>query len=171
MPATKQPDWKFVSNLGDAHYLESGGIFIYRDATGVYEAEAEILEVGYEGPSGDETLNRYVCYRFILDRWKIEKGYLVPFEYGSKYSHPINNYRAWFSDDLGKIADCVGATKEDLIKGLCSEDPCQRAFVYMSIGGYHGMENLDEYPIRLNYNEARDRYLHVKEGSNDGMSS
>lgn len=42
---TKQPRWKLVAQLGDVHPIDYGGYFVYRDTTGVYEEEAEVLMV------------------------------------------------------------------------------------------------------------------------------
>ena len=34
--AMSQPKWEYVANLGDTSPLEYGGLFLYRDTTGVY---------------------------------------------------------------------------------------------------------------------------------------
>lgn len=48
--STKQPDWKFIANLGDTHPITYGGYFIFIDETGVYPPKAELLQE----PSDDE---------------------------------------------------------------------------------------------------------------------
>lgn len=39
-----QPKWKFVANLGDVSWADYGGLFVFRDLTGVYDPEMEYLE-------------------------------------------------------------------------------------------------------------------------------
>ena len=38
-----QPTWEYVTNLGDASPIDNGGLFVYRDTTGVYGYELEKL--------------------------------------------------------------------------------------------------------------------------------
>jgi hypothetical protein len=46
----------------------------------------------------------------------------------------------WFVDDLGKVASYTDATREDLERALCSDDPATLAMVYEAIGDYHGFK-------------------------------
>jgi len=150
---TKQPKWKLIANIGDTHPLDYGGYFIYRDETGVYPEEAELLLEPAEGE------NDYTIYRFILDRLKLKDGYLVPLDYDSSWRHPVERYDAWFHRDLGSIASFVGTTKEDLEAAFTSKDPLVRAEAYRAIGDYHGWDNLDSYPLtNLSRSEVEKRY-------------
>lgn len=39
-----QPKWKLIANIGDASPFEHGGQFIFKDLTGKYPPELEIIE-------------------------------------------------------------------------------------------------------------------------------
>lgn len=57
-----QPQWKFVNNLGDVNFLENGGFLVFRDETGVYDPEVEMIEVDEDGNKPSWTI-----YRFTLE--------------------------------------------------------------------------------------------------------
>jgi len=48
--------------------------------------------------------------------------------------------------DWGELARSAGDSKEALLLDARSRDPLKRAWVYFSVGQYHGFENLDGYP-------------------------
>lgn len=152
MSATKQPEWEFIANLGDANPLDYGGYFIYRDKTGVYEEEAEF----WHEPEDENS--PITVYRFALERKKMVGPYLVPFGYDDSWHHPVASYDEWFHKDLAGVASFVGATKTELERAFCSADPVDRAIAYRAIGEYHGFENLDSYPITVSAREAEKRY-------------
>jgi hypothetical protein len=162
---TQQPTWQLVANLGDANPIEYGGYFVYRDTTGVYCEEAELLTPTENDYS--ETMN-WEVHRFVLDRLERvetdDRILLVPFGFSTRTDLPrsIEAYDEWFSDDLGRVADWAGQTLEQMRNLLCSSDPIERAFAYQSIGEYHGLENLDSYPLKFdNRAEVEARYSKV----------
>lgn len=150
---TDQPAWKLVANLGDQNPLEHGGLFVYRDETGVYCEKAVKLDPMLNGT--------FEVRRFCLEKCTYENGVLSDNPYHK--DHPV-----WFGDrtpdkwnpegELKKLADYTGQTEEGLIKAFCSDNPCDRAMAYESVGNYHGWENLDEYPVTLTYEEAKEKY-------------
>jgi hypothetical protein len=142
---SKQPKWQLIANLGDVSPFDYGGYFVYRNTTGVYPEDAELLEGPCEGD------REYTVYRFCLDRCTFVDGVLSdnPF-------HP--ECPAWFADNIAGVASCVGKDPAELIAGLCSADPVERAHAYRDIGSYHGWENLDQYPLRLSRAEVEQRY-------------
>lgn len=147
--STTQPIWKFAMQLGDVHPIEYGGYFIYEDETGVYPPEGEILiEPEY---NKDEEKQVWEVRRFILDRCTFIDGILSDNKF-----HPESE--AWFADSLDKIAEHIGATKEELIANFCSENLQDRAMAWRTIGEYHGWDNLDAYPLTLNSDEVQKRY-------------
>jgi hypothetical protein len=133
-----QPKWELIANLGDVNPLEHGGYFIFRDKTGVYPEEAELLLV----EDGD-----YTIYRFSLERLKMVKGFLVPLKYNKSWPYPVERYDEWFHEQLGDVAASIGTTKQELEKAFTSANPLERAHAYRAIGDYHGFENLDSYPL------------------------
>jgi len=152
MPPTRQPVWEFVANLGDAHPLDYGGYFVYRDTTGVYEEEAEFWN------EPDEEDGPITVYRIMLERKKMVGPYLVPLRYDPSWRHPVEQYDEWFHKDLADVAESVGLEKEAIEEMLCSGDPIKRANAYWMIGQYHGWENLDSYPETYTRREAKQRY-------------
>ncbi len=159
-----QPIWKFVANLGDKHPLEYGGLFVYEDTTGVYPPEAELLELQDE--SDDP---HYLAYRFVLDEcfWTNVQGVMVLSDNKFHKDKP-----AWFAKPeieraarpqdttyLKSLADTFGLEVEDLVKMFTSPNSVERACGWRLVGEYHGMRNLDDYPLELRKREARKRYL------------
>lgn len=147
MTPTKQPKWQLVANLGDASPVDYGGYFVYRDLTGEYTAEAEVLM----SPDSDDAPEGWTVYRFILDRLKMVtsadgQNYLVPDAYDSTWPHPVHSYVEWFDDSLPAIAQSCSCSLEGLREDLCSSDPIVRAQAYRAIGDHHGYENLDSDP-------------------------
>jgi hypothetical protein len=161
---TQQPIWKLRANLGDVHPLDYGGYFVFEDQTGVYPAEAEMLEEREEGE------RHYTVYRFSLDRCTWKDGILSDNPY-----HPDKS--AWWAQSekeraerpqdgpyksgLEDLAQFAGITAEELIAQFCSEDALERAEAYRLVGQDHGWINLDGYPLKLTVKEAKERYKEV----------
>ena len=167
MSQTAQPDWECVAQIGDASPTEYGGLWIFRDKTGVYTEEAELLicpETDSDAPT-----NLWYVHRFILDRCTYQNGILSDNKY-----HP--DHPAWFAkpeserakrpQDTTYLADVVAGadepTVEKLIEQLCSEDPVERAMAYREIGEYHGWDNFDHNPLFLRKREMKKRYKNPK---------
>jgi len=156
--ATEQPDWEFVVNLGDASPFDYGGYFVFKDKTGVYDAEAELLEL--DEPDNEDST--YTIYRVGLDRLKLKKGYLVPYKYTKDWTHPLSSYDAWFHDYLESVAETMGMGLDELEEDFTSADPVARAFAYRAVYDYHGWENGDSYPLHgLTREEVERRYPFV----------
>lgn len=156
MAKTKQPSWEFIENLGDKSPLDYGGYFIYRDKTGVYPEEAQVLLL-------NEPEDTYTIYRFPLERLKLVDGFLVPYEYSfSLWPHPVEQYDEWFHNKLDSVATYVDTDLKVLEKAFTSDDPLVRANAYRAIGDYFGWEELDQYPDReLSRREVKKRFPEI----------
>lgn len=145
-----QPKWKLIANLGDRNPIDYGGYFVYIDETGVYDPEAELLEVTNEN---DCEATEWSVYRFSLERCTLENGILSDNKYHKDHA-------AWFAKPereraerpqdttyLKNVADCMGMELEALQAMFCSDNPIERAHAYRCVGEYHGFENLDSYPL------------------------
>jgi hypothetical protein len=152
---TKQPEWKFIANLGDVNPLEYGGYFIFEDTTGVYQPEAELY-------MPEDKL----AYRFSLDKLTIWAGHLIPEGFNRRMDlpHPVYDYIEWFDGDIKSIASFVGLSYLELMSMFSSDDICVRARAYQAIGDYHGYDNLDSYPLELTEEEAEKRYSSYLKG-------
>lgn len=146
---TNQPKWQLIANLGDATPLDYGGLFVFRDETGVYREEMELLEVQHPDADYDGDL-RYEVRRCVLERCTLTNGILSDNQF-----HP--EHPAWFADGLAGVAATIGSTKEELERLLCSENPLERAEAYRAIGDYHGWDNLDSDSLTLSRTEAEAR--------------
>lgn len=142
---TQQPKWKLVANLGDKNPIDHGGYFVYVDQTGVYPPEAALLE------SPETDAGTWTAWRFVLDPCTFTNGVLSDNKF-----HP--DKPAWFADDLDKLAQFVGQTKEQLIELFTSDDPLKRAQAWRAVGDYFGYENLDGDPLQLSREEAERKY-------------
>jgi hypothetical protein len=158
---SNQPVWKLVANIGDVNPLEHGGLFVYRDESGVYCEEAERLRpVSGEGRG----YNRYRSWRFCLEKCTYWNGIVSDNKF-----HPETP--AWFAQPeyerknrpqdttyLKNVSDHCGYTVDHLIEELRSSDPCRRANAYREIFDYHGWDNADSCPLTLTREDCVRRY-------------
>lgn len=62
-------------------------------------------------------------------------------------------------DQRNYLASIAQVTEYDnLIEALCSQSVHDRAWAYETIGGYHGLENFDSYPLTLTEGELNERW-------------
>lgn len=180
-----QPVWECIGQLGDASPTEYGGYWIFRDKTGVYVEEAELLicpeedEDEWDEESGEpkpEEPENYEVRRFSLERctWTpklFDMGVLSDNKY-----HP--DHAAWWaapeggkkdrpqdSTYLSGVCSFADVELDELRRMFCSEDALQRAQAYRLIGEYHGWANLDDYPLMLTKTEVEERYKDVTVGT------
>lgn len=139
--AAGQPLWQFVGNYGDVDYITHGGMFLFKDLTGRYAPELEILE---EPVIGEE----YKVYRVCLDKCYYTAGVLSDNKFHK-------NLEAWF---MGAADNMSPEEKEELIEQLTSNKPSQRVLGYLTLIGYYGAFEFDQYPNILTRKEAKDRY-------------
>lgn len=139
---SKQPEWRFFANIGDADPLIHGGIFIFTDATGVYLPEIEVFEPPEEARSdepgwywGDE------CTKFF-DKKLAPKGTI--WRFCVEKTH----------DDEWYWREADAETREALL----SEDLIAQCQALMDIAHCYGLVNFDQYPTEIDYWEALERY-------------
>lgn len=147
---THQPLWKLVAQLGDAHPLDYGGLFVYEDQSGVYPPECAKL-VPPEDSEADSPVAKWTEYRFILEPCTFINGILSDNKF-----HP--EHPAWFADSLESVASFIGQSKADLIVALVDGSAKDKAWAWESISEYHGFGNLDSYPLTLTRAEVEARY-------------
>ena len=161
---SNQPIWKFEFNAGDVNPIEHGGYFIFTDATGVYDPEAELLTRLNDYGDGK---GWWEVRRFTLTKCSFVGGILSDNQF-----HP--DHAAWFAKPesekatrpqdttyLSFVADCTGITVEELIQFLTSDDLAKRAEAYRQIGDVHGWDNFDSYPLTLTRDEVEARYKDI----------
>ena len=150
---TKQPEWKFVANLGDVNPLDYGGYFVFEDRTGVYPPEAEKFD--------PDTMD---AHRIVLDPLTLVNGKLINARIAKeeKLPYPLESYTEWFEDSIPSIASYIGMEEAELISLFCSNDPRKLARAYEAVYMYHGWENGDSYPLTLTEEEAEKRYQNYK---------
>lgn len=144
--ATKQPKWRYITNLGDVNYLEYGGAFVFEDETGVYAPELEIYDRDGNSMS-----------RVVLEPHTYENGVLSDNPYHK-------DMEAWYASKLPAVADCVGHDVELIRTALCSSQPVDRAIAYTHLIAYFGVFEFDNYPVKLTPKEARERYAKLLKG-------
>lgn len=141
--AAGQPLWQFIGNYGDVSYLDHGGMFLFKDLTGRYAPELEILEEPVIG-------REYKLYRVCLDKCYYTAGVLSDNKFHK-------NMEAWFSDIVEQSQMSL-EEKEEFIKQMTSNKPKERVLGYLTVIDYHGAHNFDDYPRTLTYDEAKERY-------------
>jgi len=126
---TKQSKWKQVGTIGDINFVEHNGGPVFIDEMGVYPPELEYVQ---NMPDGDA----YV-YRILLENLKLSPlGKLIPANYDSTWPHPVESYTEWFDEDLDKVADTCGITRQEIVDALISENPMARASAYGSLAAF-----------------------------------
>ena len=155
---SKQPDWKFIGNIGDVNPITYGGAFIYEDRTGVYAPE-----VAYIDTDNSDELEKgtWRVYRFSIEPCTFDNAILSDNRF-----HP--EHPAWFAQPesrrgerpqdttyLSNISDFVGITPVELIAMFLSPDLRVRAQAWLHVGEYHGFENLDTDYETFNYREVK----------------
>ena len=154
---TNQPEWEFITNLGDVSPLDHGGLFLYKDKTGVYEPELERCEPIENG--------KFLIHRVSLERYKRLDKYLVSIAYNDSWPNPAPQYQPWFKDRLQEIDESRDCYEEEIIEELCSDDPKKLASAYEAIYNYLGWDNGDSYPLTITREEAEKRYQNELRGS------
>ena len=149
---TNQPQWKFLTNLGDVNPLDYGGYFIFVDETGVYAPEGEVYDP-----------DDHKAWRFSLDQCHLYEGRLILkslFDQAATLPRPLSDYGEWFGTSyiLCSVAGAIGRTVEELQRLFCSDDILERADAYHELGMVFGFENLDTDPLDLPEEEAQERY-------------
>ena len=158
---TNQPDWKFVGLLGDqGDPIEFGGTWVYIDRTGVYPPEAEYVQPPYHDPPYEgKDKRRWTVSRFILDKIYLVENVITAMRPGKQLPHPYpSSYKEWWADYLDEMCLTNGMKRDDFLSLIMSDDPMKRAAAWQMIGEYHGMENLDSYPITLSHDEIEARH-------------
>ena len=140
---TRQPRWNTIYNTDYSRLLE--------DLSGVYDGELEIAQEVDDAP----TKERFILYRFSLPQLEVVRnGRLVTKNIAESdrrgtLPHHISQYEEWFEKDLAKAANSIGVDRAYLVRLLTSSDLRDRAEAYEIIGGYHGFDNFDSYPLTL----------------------
>lgn len=95
-------------------------------------------------------------HRFDIERFKLvtdpedyRKVYLVSEGYQPSWPHPLAAYEEWFASHLEDVARSCSEDPLELAKQFTDPDPRVRAQAYRDVGGYHGFDNFDSYPLEL----------------------
>jgi hypothetical protein len=154
-----QPIWKCVANLGDKDPITYGGYFVFIDKTGVYPPEAELLMSPDDPEDGEWEVYRFVLedctYACPINRPSVNVN-MVGTLSDNKF-HPTKG--AWFEKSLLSIARFTDTTYRQLVEWFCSDNPCERAIAWKAVADYHGVNNLDDYPLHIeSEDEVEERY-------------
>ena len=142
---TNQPEWELVMQIGDINPTKYGGAWIFRDKTGVYDPELEILDVDDDGNG--------TVSRLVMESCTFQNGILSDNKY-----HP--NEPAWFADKLDRIGQFAGLdiNGPGMVEKLTSLDILDRADAWMLLADYFGRMEFDQYPLTLTAREIEERY-------------
>jgi hypothetical protein len=139
-----QPVWRLVANLGDLEPLLHGGLFVYRDETGVYPPELERVtpypELWPDTP--------YLIDRVVMEDCTWENGVLSDNEFHK-------DQPAWFAERFGSVASFIGMDEADARDHILSSDPVERARAWEAILSYFGPQDDSLY---LSGDDAVARY-------------
>lgn len=132
---TAQPSYFCIANLGDVNPFEHGGAFVCIDRRGIYDPILLIYDQDTRKRS-EIILER--CHKIVCDDETF-------FGVGTNRFHP--KYKEWFSDHLESAADFAGWDLEEFIDLLTSQDVVKCASAYLTLVGYYGAEEFDQYPF------------------------
>ena len=125
----RQEGPRVVGHVGDVNWPDEEGGPILKSADGSYSLEYVIP------PEDDEEDGLWTVYQTDLDK------------------EPLPD---WV--DARGVAASSGTSASILRKAWNSPNPHARAFARMDVAGYHGWNNLDDYPLRLTRQEVEERY-------------
>jgi len=151
---------KALASFGDVDFIEYGGALLM---PGVSDDDSPYLEI-IEPPESESarSVTGWSVYRVEPEQFKrIVRDryvYLVSASYAPTWPHPVSMYDEWVHGTLDAVAESVGCEEEKLYEQLCSDDPVARSQAYISIAGYHGWFEFDQYPLRLSKREVHARY-------------
>lgn len=158
-----QPEWQFVTNLGDVHPIDHGGYFLYADKTGTYEPEVELLHSPDEDPD-DPTRKAWMVSRWTIQNMTFVDGILSANEFHKNvpewFAVPESRRASRPQDTtcLRNISAFMAMSDRELVSMFLSHDIRVRAMAWKAVGDYHGFINLDQYPFTLTRGEAEKRY-------------
>jgi hypothetical protein len=145
-----QPSYWCIANLGDADPLSHGGKFVLIDRRGIYQPSILILEPEESEPSWEDPI-AYSLHTIEVDALMRPK----PTSVSDNRFHPDNE--AWFGDEesLEAVANFIGVRLSDFIVDmLLTSCPLKRASAYIALADYHGIDNFDSYPQKLEREKA-----------------
>jgi len=158
---SKQPKWTFVENLGNKSPLDHGGLFLYRDETGVYPEEIERLKpLGWD-TVGDES---FEVRSFLVERLLEAKNMLVPLmapKWAEDHGVPVETWVEWFSEPkkMFDVELSSGYTAYEIREAFVSTDASTRARAYIAVADYYGWEYFDAAPQVLTREQVLARYV------------
>lgn len=144
-----QPYWKYVTNLGDVNWLDYGGKFLFVDLTGRYEPELEILQSLEELSESDK--KTHSIWRVSLEKCYLTKGVLSDNKFHK-------GKPAWFAEKAQEMGQDETGLDKDLDELFCSDDPTQRALAYLTMIGWYGVHEFDQYPVEYTKKQVLQRY-------------
>jgi hypothetical protein len=143
---------RYVGNLGDVHWLDHGGFFVYADGS-IAVLEKPCDDEDEDGPLTLYWLDAPQC-SVVLDGVSKAEGYKYP-QLIAKVFEGMTD----ISRDVIAGADTCGQKYEEVVRDLCSVDPLARANGWKTIWAHSGFDR--SYPIELTRSEARRMFRHV----------
>jgi len=146
---------EIIANLGDEDFITFGGLLIVgpeNDPEGWYVEN----DMDYNTDIESEYEATWMLYRFGIEKFKEVDGYIVPDAYEEDWPHPLPDYNQWFAKDILSIASFIGMEPEELVGMITSDDPVERGLFYEALIHYWGPDNVDSYPLQLNYKEIHE---------------
>jgi hypothetical protein len=147
----ESPEWITIGRLGDVDPIAHGGSFVRLDTTGHYGIEVDHIE-----PDSEDEPSTWTVWTFCVENCTDMNGMVSDNQF-----HP--DMPAWFNDSLESIASYIGQRRDICVKYLLSHDPMERAMMWLDIGQYHGMENLDGSPRTYNKEEIEEFVQKLKD--------
>ena len=122
----------YLANFGDVHPIDHGGILLFRDTENEWYV-ADVIEP-------NETGDTWTIWTVILD--------------------PIADFSAaWFGADADLVAVSRCCDHDSLRADLTGANGIYALCrAYLSLVLYHGHDNFDSYPLRLDYAKLMARY-------------
>ncbi len=136
-----QPKWKLVANIGDVNPFEHGGVFIFKDTTGVYDPEILFIDPLEDIPQVANT------YRVVMDI--VTKESIQDEFWGD-------------SNDIEGVAGFIGQTSQQFIDDITSDDLVRRGFAWDALVKYYGPQNFGECPDLTKISDLRRKYGRLK---------
>lgn len=160
-----QPKWKYVASFGDVNPLDHEGALLFVDETGVYPPELEVITIDNNGEVYEENL-KYTIYRVQCEQCFYDKGVLSDNKFHK--DHPAwwaskdpdhkkrHGYDQW--SQFCEIPKGINQDVDEYAREFTSDDAEVRGAAYYWLGEHFGWDNFDQYPLKMNREEAEKRY-------------
>jgi hypothetical protein len=156
--------YEIIGIVGDVNPLQYGGWLI-----GARDTQIDCLAIEpidwESGARQGEGIDCYI-YRVALDRMKVigdiatKTDVMVCYHWRNEWTGAIVERVEWWdtAEFRKNFTEATSLPWSDFQDSICSENPVKRAYAWVEIAQYFGIQNLDDSPTRETEAELKKRF-------------